>query len=134
MTMRLSVLAFCIAMLAGCATAQLACPSGMAAMKSDLLYFGTNSPRGPVTAQQWTAFLEETVTPRFPDGLSVWPASGQWKSAAGPILREDSYVLNIVHAGSAAEEQAFADLIDAYVGMFSQESVLRVQSDVCANI
>ena len=103
-------------------------------MKSELLYFGTDSRNGRVTSERWMAFLEESVTPRFPDGLSVWPASGQWRSASGAVGREESYVLNIVHAGGSAEERAFGDIIDASKSSFLQEAVLRVQSTVCANI
>jgi hypothetical protein len=103
-------------------------------MKSELLYFGTASRNGPVRAEQWSAFLDEFVTPRFPDGLSVWPASGQWRSGTANVEREDSYVLNIVHAGSTADEQAFQEIIDAYKTRFQQEAVLRTQSNVCANL
>ena len=50
---------------------------------SELLYFGSATPEGRVSAEDWSAFLAETVTPRFPDGLTAWPASGQWRGKAG---------------------------------------------------
>ena len=50
-------------------------------MVSEMLYFGTQTPDGAVTAEQWTQFLATDVTPRFPRGLTVWPAAGQWQSA-----------------------------------------------------
>lgn len=103
-------------------------------MKSDLLYFGTASPRGPVTPEQWSGFLEQIVTPFFPQGLSVWPADGQWRVENGTVEHEASYVLNIVHRGSPAEEQAFTAIIDSYKTQFQQQAVLRVQNEVCANI
>lgn len=112
----------------------LSCSSGMNAMKSELLYFGTASPRGPVTPGQWTGFVEQTVTPRFPDGFTVWQADGQWRGESGKVEREASYVLNVVHAGSAADDQSFAAIIAAYKTQFQQQAVLRVQDEVCANI
>jgi hypothetical protein len=105
----------------------------MDTMRSESLYFGTASPNGPVTPEQWTAFLAETVTPRFPQGLTVLPASGQWRSGAGEIAREESYVLNIVHAGTATEDSLFDEVVAAYKNRFQQESVLRVRSDVCVS-
>lgn len=78
--------------LAGCAApVGRACPAGMDAMMSESLYFGTASPRGPVTPEQWTVFLAETITPRFPDGLTVWPASGR-RLASGDRQRDKSTV------------------------------------------
>lgn len=105
----------------------------MQPMKSELLYFGTASERGPVTAEQWQAFVDETVTPRFPDGLTMWQADGQWRNGS-MVEREASWVLNIVHTGSVADEQAFAAIIDTYRTRFQQQAVLRVQGEVCANI
>jgi hypothetical protein len=132
--LRIAGFVLTVAGLGGCATSSVpSCPVGMTAMKSELLYFGTSSPDGLVTAEQWAAFLADTVTPRFPEGLSVWTAAGQWQSAAGQIEREDSYVLNVVHTGSAAEEQSFIEIIDVYKITFRQEAVLRVQSVVCGD-
>ena len=77
--MRQLILLTAWAALAGCASAPFApCGSGEQPATSDLLYFGTAKPNGVVSAQEWAQFLERTVTPRFPQGLSVWPASGQW--------------------------------------------------------
>lgn len=100
---------------------------------SELLYFGTKKLGGTVTADAWQAFLEDFVMPRFPQGLSVWQASGQWKSDAGPIINEASYVLNIVHAGGASEDQALKEVVSAYKIKFQQESVLRVRGKVCVS-
>ncbi|MCD9030620.1 DUF3574 domain-containing protein [Luteimonas sp. Y-2-2-4F] len=45
------------------------------------LYFGVG-PDGdaPVDPAGWREFLDREVTPRFPDGLSVFDAYGQWLS------------------------------------------------------
>src|SRR5262245_11167940 len=77
-----------------------ACRPGERRMASELLYFGTARPNGTVSVAEWSSFLASAVTPRFPQGLSAWPATGQWQSADGLLIREDSFVLNLVHAGS----------------------------------
>lgn len=111
----------------------MVCPGDAQAMVSESLYFGTSKPKGVVTAEDWQAFLNEVVTPKFPQGLSVWRAAGQWKSDAGPVISEASYVLNIVHAGTSPEDQALSDVVSNYKVRFQQEAVLRVRSRVCAS-
>lgn len=101
-------------------------------MQSELLYFGATGPGGQVSEQEWQAFLADTVTPRFPDGLSVWSASGQWRSSSMEINREDSRILNIVHPGGPSQDRSFQEIVSAYKLRFRQESVLRVQTPVCA--
>lgn len=101
-------------------------------MKSELLYFGATGPGGHVSEPEWQAFLADTVTPRFPDGLSVWSASGQWRARTGEINREDSRILNIVHPGGPSQDRSFEEIVSAYKSRFRQESVLRVRSPVCA--
>ena len=129
-----AVAALFAALLASCAAAErLTCSSGQQAMISETLYFGTDKPDGAVTAEDWQSFLSDSVTPRFPQGLSVWQASGQWKSDAGALVRESSYVLNIVHPDSAATEAALNEVVNTYKTKFRQEAVLRVRSAACVS-
>ena len=118
--------------LAGCASAPTPpCPSGQQAMRAELLYFGTAMPHGTVSPEDWRGFVDEVVTPRFPDGLTAWPASGQWTSPGGALVREPSWVLSVVHRPDAAADAAIAEIADAYKKRFQQESVLRVGSPAC---
>jgi hypothetical protein len=98
----------------------------------DTLYFGLSRPGGTVSEAQWQAFVDEEVTPRFPGGLTQWQATGQWRES-GPVLKEDSRVLQILHpAGSAADEKIQA-LRSIYKKRFGQSSVLRVKNEVSAD-
>ena len=94
----------------------------------DTLYFGLSTSQGPVTPAQWDDFLSREVTPRFPDGLTVWDAKGEWKDSKGVIGKEPSKVLLLVHPDNAAEDKAIQAIIDSYKEKFNQESVLRVRS------
>ncbi len=121
--------------LSACATQPAPrCSAGQQPSISDLIYFGTEKPGGIVSDEEWAAFLREVVTPRFPDGLTTWRASGQWRSADGSLTREDSHVLNLVHAGDAKAEGAIGALIGEYKTRFRQEAVLRVRSDACVSL
>ena len=102
-------------------------------MTSDLLYFGTSTPDGVVGAEGWAQFLASTVTPRFPQGLTVWVATGQWRSVDGIIGSEATQLLNVVHPDDQASEDAVREIVGAYKSLFRQEAVLRVKATVCAS-
>ena len=98
------------------------------------LYFGTAKPDGGVvSAEEWQAFLEQVITPRFPDGLTAWSAAGQWRDGEGELQRESSYVLSVVHPDSPEQERAVAEVITLYKEQFQQEAVLRVRSPTCVS-
>lgn len=103
-------------------------------MVQDALYFGTAAPQGPVSREQFESFMRDTVTPRFPQGLTTWNASGQWRGADGDTVHEPSHVLLLVHADDAASDQAVAEIIRTYKSRFHQEAVLRVRTAGCASL
>lgn len=71
------------------------------------------------------------MTRRFPDGLTVWEAEGQWRTPAGSIDQEQSKVLLLVHPDTAAARQALQSVIEAYRKAFDQPSVLWESARVC---
>jgi hypothetical protein len=108
------------------------CVAPLSSQLSDTLYFGSNiAGGGEVTAAQFASFLERVVTPRFPDGLTVWDARGQWRDGSGQLLRESSHVLRLIHADKPDAERRIAEIIAAYKAEFRQESVLREREQSC---
>ena len=96
------------------------------------LYFGTLRPKGgSVSELEWQLFLRDEVTKRFPDGLTVWDAQGQWQAPAGRLAHEQSKVLLIVHPDTPVARQSIQDIIAAYRKAFEQESVLWESARVC---
>jgi Protein of unknown function (DUF3574) len=119
----------------GCETMNgLSCGGGGQRAVQELVYFGTDAPSGSVTPEAWAQFLSETVTPRFPHGLSAWQASGQWRSASGQIIYEPSYVLSLIHPNNAPQDKAVHEIIASYKTRFRQEAVLRVTTPVCTSL
>lgn len=109
-----------------------ACPEGMDPYVEYRLFFGRSTADGMVADADWDAFLASEVTSRFPEGLTVLDAYGQWRSSSGELLREHSKVVLIVAPpGGAAKEHA-RSIADAYKSRFDQESVLLVVTDACA--
>src|SRR5437870_12525549 len=102
-------------LLAGCASVHRhACSSGEQPFVHESWYFGTAKPTGVVTPEEWAEFLKSAVTPRFPQGLTVWQASGQWRGSDGAVIREASHVLNLVHPNDATNEKAVLEIVAAY--------------------
>lgn len=121
--------------LAGCGTMNVGpCSGDGQRAVQELLYFGTEKPSGHVTPEDWAQFLGEIVTPRFPEGLSVWQASGQWRSASGEVIREPSYVLSLVHSDDAAPNKAVQDIVASYKTRFQQKAVLRIKAHTCVSL
>ncbi|MFI8993200.1 DUF3574 domain-containing protein [Streptomyces sp. NPDC053542] len=94
------------------------------------LFFGTAHPDGspPVTDKQFRRFVNEFVTPRFPDGLTVQEGEGQYRDANGTIERERSYELILFYpTGQAGPSgRKIEEIRSAYEKKFAQESVARV--------
>ena len=108
------------------------CGTATAVQLRTTLYFGLSRPKAPaVTELEWQLFLRDEVTKRFPDGLTVWEATGQWRTPAGTLDHEQSKVLLVVHADSAAARQSIQSLIEVYRKAFDQQSVLWESARVC---
>lgn len=118
--------------LSGCtAIPAPACAAGERTAIGELIYFGMAKPGGTVSEAEWDAFVQGSVAPRFPDGFTVWPASGQWRDADGKSVSEATRVLSLVHAPDQRSEAAVRAIASEYKTRFRQEAVLRVRSHVC---
>jgi len=90
------------------------------------LYFGLGrNGGGEISAAEWTTFLDQEVTPLFPAGFTVVDAYGQWKNAAGVVVRERSKILILLHDEDAASAGNLEAVRNAYKRRFGQESVIR---------
>jgi hypothetical protein len=98
------------------------------------LFFGlVEGGRHRLTDAEWAGFVDTEVTPRFPDGLSVWDARGQWRSPHGVLTHEPSRVMLLVLMGRADERAKLEAVITAYKTRFHQQSVLLVEHSDCAS-
>jgi hypothetical protein len=100
------------------------------------LYFGTTKADGTAySEEEWDAFLDTEITPRFPAGLTVLTGLGQWQGSRG-IIQERSQVLIILYPMETARESGalLEEIRDAYETQFNQESVLRADAaPVCTS-
>ena len=120
LVLRSSLLALLLLFASGCATTAAAPAAGATAeLRGDQarpaqatgwvrseLYFGVGEESGigdrpqdePISEARWREFLDKEVTPRFPDGLTVFDAHGQWLFRGAPQPnRLKTKVLVILH-------------------------------------
>ena len=128
-------LAVALMMAAACGDADApACPEGTDPFVEHQLFMGRSSESGEVVDDAaWAAFLGETVTPRFPDGLTVLDAQGQWRDSDGLIQQERSKLLVILAPPDGDAMRLIDEVSDEYKRRFNQESVLRVVEDTCVS-
>jgi hypothetical protein len=90
--------------------------------------------RSNVSERAWDRFLAAEVTPRFPDGLTVYDARGQWRNPqTKKIFRERSKVVMIAMPHSADNDARLQTIIDAYKTRFSQQSVGLILRPSCVS-
>ncbi len=102
------------------------------------LFFGTTRPDGSVvTEEEFDAFIDEEITPRFPAGLTLLSGYGQFQNEGGEIIEEDSFLLILLYPfeTDGASSDLIEEIRDAYETQFEQESVLRADDaiPVCAS-
>jgi len=103
------------------------------------LYFGVGEEGGTsertqtdaITEAQWRAFLDKEVTPRFPDGLTVFDAYGQWlfRGAAEPN-RLRTKVLVVLHENTPQRRNDIEAIRLAWKKATQHQSVLWAQQAV----
>ena len=124
-----------VTLLAGCATPHpMICPAGQSRATTAELVFGRNvGEQLGVSDADWRQFIDEDVTPRFPEGFSVMDSQGQWRGSNGKIVHEPSKVLLLVLDGGPDDPAKIANIRDAYKRRFHQESVMLVTRKACAS-
>ena len=131
------------AVLAGCASQRQevasatpqACPEGQSRATTAELVFGRNvGDKLGVSDDDWRRFIDQDVTPRFPEGFSVMDVQGQWRASNGQLIREPSKVLYVILDGGPDDPAKIAHIRDAYKQRFKQESVLLVTKQACVSL
>ncbi len=112
-------------------------PGGMAGCADriyDRLFFGLGTPEGSVSASEWRRFLAEVVTPRFPEGLTVVEANGQWRALGErEVTVERSRVVEIAHDDTPEFDRWLSEVVAVYKHRYRQRSVMltRARVEVC---
>ena len=98
------------------------------------LIFGTTYPDGTLISDaDWSGFLNDVVTPRFPDGLTQFDAYGQWKRPDGRIAKLPSRMLLIWYVRAPDAGARIEAIRSSFRQRFDQLSVMRVDGRDCVS-
>lgn len=121
--------------MSGCASlpAQLCTGQQKSVITAELLFGRKIGDRVGVSEQAFAHFVDTEITPRFPDGLTVLNASGQWRDTERrTTVREPSKVVHIVLPGATDDQTRLDAIIAAYKTRFRQQAVGLVTRPACA--
>jgi len=110
-----------------------ACAPPAESMITAELMFGRNiGDRVGVSDAAFADFLAREITPRFPDGMTVVDARGQWRDGErGRIVREPSKLVLLIFRDDAARRESLSTIVDTYKNRFRQQSVLTSLRTSC---
>jgi hypothetical protein len=110
----------------------IACQSGKPQQVAELMFGRKIDDRIGVSNAAWSRFVDREITPRFPDGLTIIDASGQWRDRSrNKVVREPSKLVQIVLPGKGADQQRLNEIVQAYKVRFRQQSVLVIVRPAC---
>jgi Protein of unknown function (DUF3574) len=130
--MRLALALLILPPLAACVTLQpLACTGAARPRLVAELIFGRNiGDRLGVSDAAWRRFLDEEVTPRFPNGFTVMDTRGQW-GEGGRVVREPGKMLVVALDEEGRENASLEAIVSAYKRQFRQSSVVSIMRPAC---
>jgi hypothetical protein len=118
-----SLLLGLLSIAAGAAAAAERCRPPLEPWTQVELYFGRDvGGEAVVSEEAFRQFLAETVTPLFPDGLSVVDVAGQFRASEGAIVREPTKLLIILVPDAAGVAPDVETIVAAYKERFDQQT------------
>ena len=107
--------------------------NGAMFMRTELL-FGMSRSSGPdITESEFQSFIDDQVTPRFPDGLTVLNGKGQFRDSSSTIVQEKAKLLILLYPFTRTSSKKVDEIRSEYLTMFQQESVLRTDEEQCVS-
>jgi hypothetical protein len=101
---------------------------------AELLFGRDVGHRLGVSESVFARFVAREITPRFPDGLTISDATGQWRDrGSGAITREPAKRVEIVLPGAADDESKLDAIVAAYKRRFHQQSVAVILRPACVS-
>jgi Protein of unknown function (DUF3574) len=101
---------------------------------AELLFGRDIGHRLGVSESAFARFVVHEIAARFPDGLTVSNATGQWRDRdSGAMVREPSKRVEIVLPGKADDETRLDAIVAAYKRDFHQQSVVVIVRPACVS-
>ena len=104
------------------------CAAGKASARREYkVYCGMSSKNGEVSEAAWQRFCDTHVSAAFPDGYSVFDATGYWRSGPDTAAKERAKVILVIAPADAREK--VLSVARQYRNEFDQEAVLISSSE-----
>jgi hypothetical protein len=101
---------------------------------AELLFGRKMGTQGTISEGAWRRFVAREITPRFPDGLTIFDTRGQWRDAdTKRIIREPSNIVMIAMPGNAEDHDRLNEIAAAYKSQFRQQSVGIIVRQACVS-
>ncbi|WP_309091883.1 DUF3574 domain-containing protein [Phenylobacterium sp.] len=115
--------------LAGCATLEApSCPAGQEHLRTAQLFLGGQPGAPAVRDAELRTFVDQEITPRFPNGVTVLDGGGQWRGAENQLIRQAQKVVLIVLPARGDTQKRLQAVRTAYQTRFRQDSVVVTQA------
>lgn len=97
-------------------------------IRTELFFGRSRTHSAEVSEAEFNDFLNVTITPEFPDGLTVLDGIGQFRDADGNTVQEKAKVLILLYPSITKRQSSrkIERIRTAYKNRFEQQSVLRV--------
>lgn len=128
-------------LLAGCITAPPArapsapptpaCPQGQELLPTAQLFLGRVAPGSTIRSMDLVKFVDEEVTPRFPDGVTVLDGGVQWAGPENRLMREAAKVVLIVLPPGGDPQGRVEAVRAAYRSRFNEDAGLIMAPPAC---
>jgi hypothetical protein len=129
------ILALVLALTSGASAQLVDCRGGQKPTQVAEMMFGRKiGDRIGVSEAEWGRFVDREITPRFPAGLTVFSAAGQWQDkSSNKIVHEPSKIVQIVLPGDVDEITRLNEIAEAYKTRFKQQSVGVIVRPACVS-
>lgn len=116
-------------------TPSLSCPGAFKPENVVELLFGRDiGNRVGVSEADFSRFVAREITPRFPDGLTITDAIGQWRDRdTGKTVREPSKQVEIALPGNDDDATRIDAIVAAYKRNFRQQAVGVILRPACVS-
>ncbi|GAA6615338.1 DUF3574 domain-containing protein [Scytonema sp. NUACC26] len=101
--------------------------------RTELLFGLSKSDGSTVTEKEFQLFVDNEVTPLFPNGLTLLTGKGQFKNSSQTVVKEESKLLILLYPFNSDSNRKIQQIRQAYLNKFQQESVLRVDEQSCVS-
>jgi hypothetical protein len=101
---------------------------------AELMFGRDTGSRLSVKEADWSRFVDREIMSRFPSGLTMFNAAGQWRDeATRKIVREPSKIVQIVLPGQAEDMTRLNEIVAAYKRRFKQQSLGMIVRPACVS-